>query len=433
MFTANLLPHRGHIQSVALPTAEKSLAPPALPLRDRLTQFVARASRFAERPPAIRYSAALAAVFLALSVRLVLDPWFGDRGVYFTFLIAVILVSVCCGFGPSLLAALSGAALSTYFFVEPRYSLLNVTLDTQLPVLMGLSAAIMSSMVSEALRQTAVENERLFRLARESEIRKDEFLAMASHEIRSPLAPIRNALYYLRRAETTDEEKAAVNELLERQVELLVRLVDDLLDVSRITRGRIVLREESTPLSRIVENAVELARPLIDERGHKLTVNLPEELDWVRVDSVRMVQVIANLLNNAAKFSSWRGQIWLTAERTAKGELLIRVRDDGVGISAEMLPRIFDLFEQADRSTARTEGGMGVGLTVVKTIVELHGGSIQASSPGRTHGAEFTVRLPAHRVLGDAEPVRKPPPRRHLADRSQTPRADRRRQPAHCQ
>ena len=228
---------------------------------------------------------------------------------------------------------------------------------------------------------------------READRRKDEFLATLAHELRNPLAPIRNGLQILRLAGRDPVASAQVQEMLERQVNHLVRLVDDLMEVARVTRGRIELRRESIDLGAMLRSAVETSRPLIDAAHHELVVDLPEEPVTLIADPVRLAQIVANLLNNAAKYTEDGGRISLSARREGN-HAVISVRDTGVGIPVEALPRVFDLFAQADRTYHRAQGGLGIGLTLVRTLVELHGGSVAAKSDGIGRGSEFVVRLP---------------------------------------
>jgi CheY-like chemotaxis protein len=190
------------------------------------------------------------------------------------------------------------------------------------------------------------------------------------------------------------ETAGQAREIMSRQVDHLVRLVDDLLDVSRIMRGKIELKKEPVEARAIVSRAVETAQPLIQSQRHELKVSLPPEPVWVHADVVRMAQVISNLLNNSAKYTPQGGTIWLSVERAAGG-VRFRVRDTGVGIDRELLPRVFDLFTQASRSIARSQGGLGIGLTLVRNLVEMHDGTVSATSAGPGQGAEFTVSLPA--------------------------------------
>jgi len=248
----------------------------------------------------------------------------------------------------------------------------------------------------------AVQNARLFEEVAASNKAKDEFLAMLAHELRNPLAPIRNAVAVLRMIGADDPTTNRARELIDRQVSHMTRLVDDLLDVSRITRGKIALRTEELSLRTIVEEAVEAARPLVDEHGHTLAVSLPDASVRLDADRARLVQVVANLLANAAKFTPDGGHITVAAERSVAGRAVIRVRDTGIGIGPDMQRRVFDLFAQEDGSVARARGGLGIGLTLVKRLVELHGGHVAVASEGRDRGAEFTVTLPAITATADA-------------------------------
>lgn len=228
---------------------------------------------------------------------------------------------------------------------------------------------------------------------READRSKDEFLATLAHELRNPLAPVRNAVQILRGQTASSAEGQWAVDLIERQMQQMTRLIDDLLDVSRITRNRIELRRERVDLIKALEVAVETSRPIIDLAGHELTLDLVPQPLYVEADVTRLAQAIANLLNNAAKYTEHRGHISLLAERQGS-DAVITVRDDGIGISPEMLPRIFDMFTQVDRSIARSQGGLGIGLTLVKRLIDLHGGTISARSAGPGKGSEFIVRLP---------------------------------------
>jgi PAS domain S-box-containing protein len=239
----------------------------------------------------------------------------------------------------------------------------------------------------------ALENARLYAELRDASRRKDEFLAMLAHELRNPLAPLRNGLEIM---ELVQDDPAAMNEarqIMQRQLDQMVRLVDDLLDISRITRGKLELRQERVELKDVVNTAVETSRPLIEGSRHSLTVSLPPEPIELHADLTRLAQVFANLLNNSAKYTPQGGRIELTAERQGH-QVIVSVRDTGVGISAEMLPGIFEMFTQADRSLERSQGGLGIGLTLVRRLVEMHGGSVDAKSAGEGRGSTFSVRLP---------------------------------------
>jgi len=227
---------------------------------------------------------------------------------------------------------------------------------------------------------------------READRRKDEFLATLAHELRNPLAPIRNSLQILKMPRLDAATVERTREMIERQVQHLVRLVDDLLDVSRVMRGKITLHRERVELATVVARAVETAQPLIEAQGHELAVSLPDESLPVEADPVRLVQVVGNLLTNAAKYTERGGRIGLSARREGS-EALLRVRDTGIGIAPDMLPKIFDLFVQVDHAATRSQGGLGIGLTLVKNLVEMHGGTVEARSEGLGRGSEFLVRL----------------------------------------
>jgi signal transduction histidine kinase/DNA-binding response OmpR family regulator len=239
----------------------------------------------------------------------------------------------------------------------------------------------------------ALDNARLYREVQEADQHKNEFLAMLAHELRNPLAPIRNAVQILQTDTANARQIRWAREVIGRQVQQMVRMVDDLLDVSRITRGKIDLQREPVDMAAVVAAAVETSRPLIDSRRHHLTVTLPPEPARTEGDPTRLAQVIANLLNNAAKYTEEGGRIWLSVERI-QGEIVVRVRDTGVGVPPEMLGRIFDLFAQVDRSLDRSQGGLGIGLTLARRLVELHGGRVEVRSDGPGTGSEFIVRLP---------------------------------------
>jgi len=239
----------------------------------------------------------------------------------------------------------------------------------------------------------AYERLRLIDQLRQADRRKDEFLAVLAHELRNPLAPVRNAVEVMRLRDVDDPGLGRARDIIDRQVQQMTRLVDDLLDVSRITRGKVELQKESVDLAAVVARAVEISRPLIDARRHELAVTLPPEPVRLEADAARLAQVVANLLNNAAKYTEERGHIWLTVEREGP-EAVVRVRDTGVGIPAEMLAQVFDLFTQVTHSLDRSQGGLGIGLTLVRSLVEMHGGGVRAHSGGPGQGSEFVVRLP---------------------------------------
>jgi signal transduction histidine kinase/ActR/RegA family two-component response regulator len=247
------------------------------------------------------------------------------------------------------------------------------------------------------IRDYLIERQRAEQALADSDRRKDEFLAILAHELRNPLAPIRSSLHLLRLSSRQDAASERIGQMMERQVSHMVRLVDDLMEVSRISRGKIELRKEPIELAAVVSSAVETSRPLIEAGGQRLALEVPAEPIWLDGDFVRLTQVVANLLNNAAKYSDPAGQIWLAVRREGD-EVVISVRDVGEGIPPAMLPRVFDLFMQIDGHSSRGQGGLGIGLTLVKSLVELHGGSVEARSEGTGRGSEFVVRLPMGRA-----------------------------------
>jgi len=282
----------------------------------------------------------------------------------------------------------SGEILGGLFFGHSRPRVFEKA-DEQIMIGVAAQAAI------------AIDNARLYGEVREAARRKDEFLAMLAHELRNPLAPIRTGLDLLA-LEIGDNE---IIGRMKAQVEHMVRLVDDLLDVSRIMQGKIELKKESIALVQVLNRAVETIRPLIDAQQHELTISLPEQPINLEADPVRLAQVISNLLHNAAKYTGKGGRIWLSAQQ--EGNIaVIRVRDNGLGIEPDLLPQVFELFTQSQRSIDRSQGGLGIGLTVARTLVEMHKGTITAHSPGEGWGSEFVVRIP---VPSFEPPSTKPP------------------------
>jgi PAS domain S-box-containing protein len=239
----------------------------------------------------------------------------------------------------------------------------------------------------------AVERRRDEQTLRDADRRKDEFLATLAHELRNPLAPIMNSLELMKVAKPGSDLIEKSRATMERQIEQMVRLIDDLLDVSRITSNKLELKKGTVELASVIHHALEACRPHSERAGHKLHVVLPPEPIYLNADPMRLAQVFGNLLNNSCKYTKPGGKISLTAERR-NGEVQVKVKDSGVGIPTDMLPKVFDLFTQVDRSLERSEGGLGIGLSLVKWLVEKHGGSVSAHSDGPGTGSEFVVRLP---------------------------------------
>ena len=278
-----------------------------------------------------------------------------------------------------------------------------------LPDAAGRPAAFAT--VSQDVTERKRLSDNLARLAvdlSEADRRKNEFLAILAHELRTPLAPISNAIRALRLGGSDLDAVHSAYEMLERQVGQMSRLVDDLLDVSRITRGKIDLRTERIDLATIVNQAVEAARSLYTSLNHELSVTLPPQPVYLDADPARLAQVIGNLLNNAGKFTDRGGHVWLSVELEGR-QGVIRVRDNGIGIAAEELPRLFDMFAQVDTTLERSRDGLGIGLTLVRTLVEMQGGTVEAHSGGLGLGSEFIVRLPV------AAETTEPPSRKPVA------------------
>jgi signal transduction histidine kinase/ActR/RegA family two-component response regulator len=264
---------------------------------------------------------------------------------------------------------------------------------------------------AEVLERQRAEQEslRIREALKEADRRKDEFLATLAHELRNPLAPIRNGLQMMRMAANDNAAVEQARNMMDRQLTQLVRLVDDLIDVSRISRGKFDLRKEHVDLAAVVASAVETSRPLIEQMGHQLIVTLPQQPVVLDADLTRLAQVLLNLLSNAAKYTERGGQIWLTAERH-DSELLFYVKDTGIGIAADHLPHIFEMFSQLDHSLAKAQGGLGIGLTLVKRLTEMHGGTVEARSNGIGTGSEFVVRLPIVLPVSGPQPAEKDGP-----------------------
>jgi signal transduction histidine kinase/CheY-like chemotaxis protein len=293
--------------------------------------------------------------------------------------------------------------------------------------LLPLVARVPISQDAEGYKREIVERRRAEAALRSSEAqarklaeadaRKNEFLAMLGHELRNPLAPIRNAVKIMKQRGSDDPDMCWARDVVDHQVRHMGQLVDDLLEISRVTSGKVRLQKEAVDVATIVAFAVETSRPTIEAQHHRLSISLPAEPIYVDADSIRMAQVLSNLLNNAAKYTQSEGQIRLAAAPDGD-EVVFRIRDNGIGIPPEMLSRIFDLFTQVDHSLDHSQGGLGLGLTLVRSLIEMHGGTVQALSDGLGRGSEFIVRLPilaavalpAEPAVSDATTSRKQQP-----------------------
>jgi signal transduction histidine kinase len=292
-----------------------------------------------------------------------------------------------------------------FFLPAVERVLKQIRVERQLEVERGNLAREQSARAAaEAEKATLAQEDR----------RKDEFLAMLAHELRNPLSAISSAVH-LARTQPSEEQVVWSNDVITRQVGHLSHLIDDLLDVSRIRLGKIQLRKRVLDLSEVIPRAVETVRPLVDRKRHGLTVALEPGPLLVEADPTRLEQILVNLLTNAAKYTEEGGRIGLSASRDS-GQAVLRVTDSGEGISAEMLPRIFDLFIQVDGSLDRSQGGLGIGLTLVRTLVAMHGGSIAVASPGLGRGSTFTVHLPESARAAEA-PITPEPPKAPRAGR----------------
>jgi signal transduction histidine kinase/ActR/RegA family two-component response regulator len=371
----------------------------------------------------LRYGAAIALVLIISVLRALLAPLLGTQAPLLPFVLAVFAAAYLGGRGPALLAAVLTPVLATVFFTSwpqdgpPMQWLAHV-------VFFVLIAALSSFLMHELQQRSRAEREALTIAAshahalREADRRKDDFLAMLAHELRNPLAPIRNAAYVLAKGVADSAAVRGAGLMIERQASHLTRLVDDLLDVARITRGRVVLNLEALSLDSVVESAIESVQPLFESRRQSTVVRQPAEKIFVNGDGVRLCQVVVNLLTNASKYSPARARVEIDIECTADAAI-IRVRDSGCGIDSQLLPHLFELFLQGDRSLDRTQGGLGVGLTIVKLLVDMHGGSVEAHSAGLGAGSQFSIRLrriraPAAHGPKPPHPVRPVRPRRIL-------------------
>ena len=286
---------------------------------------------------------------------------------------------------------LSGRPLGVLALAAPSFNASDIATVEELVSRAAIAfenAHLYLSLQREILKSRQAEEK-----LQESNRRKDEFLAMLSHELRNPLAPIRNAVEVIRRVAPPEPTLTWARDVVDRQTAHMARLIEDLLDVSRISQGKIALKKEAVELSKVVAHGIETVRPLIEARRHNLTVDMPAGEVWLEGDFARLAQVIANLLNNAAKYTTDGGQIGLVAS-VQQGSVAISVKDNGIGIAPELLPRIFELFAQGERSLDRSQGGLGVGLTLVQRLIEQHDGQVEARSEGLGHGAEITVTLP---------------------------------------
>jgi signal transduction histidine kinase len=344
------------------------------------------------RPAAIRYGLAVVAMVVTLAVA-------GRVGQLASFLIffTVVLSAWYGGLGPGLVASTLFAVIMGLSF---KFGKTPATAEKVLELVFVYSLLCGITLLIEALHsardraeQNAAEARRHEQALRQADRHKDEFIAMLGHELRSPLAAISSAAELLQATDESGERRWS-EEVIQRQTRQISRLVDDLLDISRISSGKLVIHRQPTDLRPIVERAVDVVRPLVEEREQSIFVELESRPLPLDADPARVEQILVNLLTNAAKYTGPNGKITLNATRDGAGQIVIRITDNGVGIDPEMLGKVFDLFTQVDRTLDQSRGGLGLGLTLVRRLVELHGGQVAAHSEGLGRGSQFVIRLP---------------------------------------
>jgi signal transduction histidine kinase len=340
------------------------------------------------------YFCAAVGIAAATEIRYFLHPELGQNLIFSIYYLAVSLAGWAGGLTPALVTALASSVLANYLFTEPRGMLQIKSAEDVWALGLFMSVSLVIGILSEiSLRSQA--------RAREAEQQKDDFLAILAHELRNPLAII----HYTNLAEdrTKLQGQPARSEIIDRQVQQLDQMIDDLLDISQVSRGKFRIKFEVVGVSTLIDDALEKAQSLITSRGHELSVERPTEELALRGDPIRLQQVITNLLANAARYTPKGGKIAFRATRE-KDSAVFRIRDNGMGIAKEMVSRIFDLQTQVARSLETSGSSLGVGLALVRTLVELHGGTVSAVSEGPNQGSEFTVRLPLYKPEPSAMP-----------------------------
>jgi signal transduction histidine kinase len=370
----------------------------------------------------LRYGSALLFLIAALWLRAVLDPWLGERQQLSLLFGAVALTVWYAGALPAGVATVLGYFASDYLFIEPRGVFAVAEPHQFISLVTYLASCAIIIAFGEGLR---AGKQRAKRYAREleekqsqleaQERRKDDFLATLAHELRNPLATLRNAARFLERHAPASADMGVATGTIGRQVDYMVRLVDDLLDLSRIKSGRLHVEKATVDLRDVLSRAIDAVQPEVEARRHELIVSLPEVPIPITGDLTRLTQVFVNILGNATKYTPPAGHIRLTATVRAS-VATVTVQDDGIGIAEGMLPRVFDMYEQIDRPPQHTHGGLGIGLALVRQIVELHGGRIEVHSEGEDRGAQFIVRLSTGSATS-GEPDHLQPGHRDLADK----------------
>jgi signal transduction histidine kinase/ActR/RegA family two-component response regulator len=380
---------------------------------------------------ALGYAIAIGATAAVAIARLTVSDTLGNFAPVVSFTVAVVIAAWYGGFKPGLLATLLSVIAADYLLIPARYSLRIETPANAASLGMFLFSGILISLLCESLhrtrrrleaeqenlRQSVALQRKMQDALTESDRRKDEFLATLAHELRNPLAPVRNAIHILRARMPPTPELHWARDVIDRQVTQMTRLIDDLMDVARITRGTFELRTSHVALDEVIRVAIETSRPVIDASRHELTVRLPTEPVYLDADVIRLAQVFSNLLNNAAKYTPSGGRITVTAERDTDS-VTVAVEDSGMGIPPPMLMQVFEPFTQLDRSLTRSQGGLGIGLALARRLVEMHGGTVQAHSEGPGKGSRFVVQLPVSMHQGIRQPAtaegRGPAPARGL-------------------
>jgi signal transduction histidine kinase len=330
------------------------------------------------------YAFGIIGVVVATILRSLCDQYLGAHLSFSFDYLAVFVAAWTGGLWPAIATAILSSLVGNFLFTDPYLSLAINSVEE----FIDLTVFILVSATIGVLSEISL---RAFALARKAEEEKDNFMATVAHELRSPIAVI----YYansLNRMESTEQPSDQLD-VIDRQVTHLNLLIEDLLDVSRVARGKIRLNQQHVDASSVIDGAIEKARPLITSRRHTLKLDVSTEPMPVCVDPARIEQVMTNLLTNAAKYTPDRGHIWITAKPMGDSAIL-SVRDNGIGIAPEMLSRVFDLFVQGEAGRDRDEGGLGIGLALVRKILEMHGGSVRAESAGKNRGSEFVITLP---------------------------------------
>ena len=396
----------GHVEAMALPsTRTYAQLGPVIPAKATV----------------LRYAAAVAVVLVVFAARAALAPLLGQQAPLLPFLLGVLVCAFLGGLGPAILASAITPFLATIWFTSWPHD--APPFEWVAHVVFFLLLALLSAIIMDALQKAvrrADEHARQAQAAaqalRENDRRKDEFLAMLAHELRNPLTPIRNVAHILGRAPPDPVTIKRASEMLERQASHLTHLVDDLLDVARITHRRVELHCQVVSLEDVVAIALETVQPTLDARRQIVTITVTTPHVHVDGDVVRLCQVVSNLLTNASKYSAEGQRIYINVGSDA-AHAALSVRDEGQGIDAQLMPRLFDLFMQGDRSLDRAQGGLGIGLTIVKHLVEMHGGDVEASSAGLGKGSEFRIRLPRATAYLSGRPVETLPPEKHVRRR----------------